>query len=225
MITVLPIDIFVASGQEVEQERLETVQVANKLEKRWHHLKLNVKKWETDIPSGSCEGKPIQDKINSRLLKSCHIVLVILYSRLGPFTLKEYNLAMKEGKKVFLYFKTGFSPDSSEEEKNYKDLKAFKNRTIAEGKVIYTEYNDINDFHFKLLEDLDFYFHDKYPTPVLDEEVQPNDQEMMTPKKKADRTANERKNTLLQRMKSRMVQIPANMVILKDNESGKSIYR
>jgi formylglycine-generating enzyme required for sulfatase activity len=52
------------------------------------------------------------------------------------------------------------------------------------------------------------------------EEVQPNDQEMMTPEKKVDRTGNERKNTLWQEMESHMVKIRAGMVILKDNESG-----
>jgi formylglycine-generating enzyme required for sulfatase activity len=54
---------------------------------------------------------------------------------------------------------------------------------------------------------------------LKDEEVQSNDQEMTTPEKKIDWTEYEVKNTLRQTMKSHMVQIPGDKVLLKDNWS------
>jgi formylglycine-generating enzyme required for sulfatase activity len=214
------IDIFVASGDELKEERYETVLVINNdVQEHFPYLKLNPVLWESDIPSGNYGDNSIQDKINSDLLERCPIVLVLFYSRLSPFTLKEYNQAINMRKKVFLYFKKGFKPKSSEDEKHYDDLKAFKNRTYDERKVFCREFNDIKHFHATFYQDLKRHLEKTYQPSALDEEVQPNDQEMMTPKKKVDRTENERKNILWQEMESRMVKIPGGKVLLKDTWS------
>ncbi|MBK6933391.1 MAG: hypothetical protein IPH12_21985 [Saprospirales bacterium] len=95
--------IFFASSGTLEPFRLEFVQVVNQIGK-WHdHLHLDVVKWETDIESGSYDGKNVQAEINP-LLEDCEVVVVAVYDRIGKFTLEEYHLARSLGKKVFVYF-------------------------------------------------------------------------------------------------------------------------
>jgi formylglycine-generating enzyme required for sulfatase activity len=217
---MITIKIFVASSIELKKEREKTVLVVHEVGKVFPYLNLDVVKWETDIPSGSYNRERPQDEINL-LLKPCPIVLVLFYSRLGRFTQEEYRLAMEGGKKIFLYFKKGFSPESSEEIKHYNDLIDFKKEIINENNLIFKEYDDIKDFGIKIYKDLILHLKQNCPSPALDdEEVQPNDQEMMTPGKMVDRTENERKNTLWQTMKNSMVKIPARTVLIKDEDSG-----
>jgi DNA gyrase inhibitor GyrI len=95
--------IFFASSGTLEPFRLEFEHVVNQIGK-WHdHLHLDVVKWETDIESGSYDGKNVQAEINP-LLEDCEVVVVAVYDRIGKFTLEEYHLARSLGKKVFVYF-------------------------------------------------------------------------------------------------------------------------
>jgi hypothetical protein len=149
IITVEPINIFVASASELKDEHQETIQVVHELRKVFTTLNLEAVEWETDIPSGSYDKRRIQDEINS-LIEKCYIVMVLFYSKIGSFTLEEYRLAIAKGKKVFLYFKAGFSPKNIEESKHYADLIAFKEEIIADNKTLFMEYDDIKDFHYKI---------------------------------------------------------------------------
>jgi len=214
------IEIFVASSSELKKERETTILEVHKVEKFNSHLKLKVVEWETDIPSGSYDKQRFQDEINHSLEK-CDIVLVLFYSKIGKFTREEFNLARAKGKKVFLYFKKGFSPDNFNELKHYSDVIAFKEEIKVESKLQFKDYDDIKDFRYEIQNDLNLYLKQDYPHSALDdEEAQPNDKEIMTPKKKVDGTENERKNPLLQKMESNMVQIPAGEVVLRDKNSG-----
>ena len=104
------VKLFVASGSELKKERQETILVLNRVGKLFPSLKLEPIEWETDIPAGSCYNKnSIQDEINP-LLENCDMVLVLFFSKIGRFTREEYQLARQKNKKIFLYFKTGFSP-------------------------------------------------------------------------------------------------------------------
>ena len=156
MSTVSPIKIFVASGSELINERRETVLVAHQLRKVFPSLNLEVVEWESDIPSGSYRKKRIQDEINP-LLEQCDIVLVLLYSTIGTFTLEEYRLAMEKNKKVFLYFKTGFSPKNKAEYENYGKVLEFREEIQKESRLLFKEYDTIEDFHNKIYKDLNLY--------------------------------------------------------------------
>jgi len=105
----MDIKIFVASSGELSTERDKCVSVIHELNKSHSHLHLEVVKWETDLESGSYDKSRIQDEINP-LLEDCQIVIVMFYSKVGKFTLEEYLLARDKTKKIFLYFKQGFSP-------------------------------------------------------------------------------------------------------------------
>jgi formylglycine-generating enzyme required for sulfatase activity len=218
MKTVLPIDIFVASSNELKTERERTRLVVQELGKIFSYLKLDVVGYETDIPSGSSGKKRIQDGINP-LLDECCIVLVLLYSKIGSYTLEEYRRARDKGKTVFLYFKKDFSPKTTTECNHYFEVLKFKEKISADGLLTFETYDSITDFENKLYKGLNLYLFKNYAPPALDdEEVQPNDQEKMTLRKTVDRTKNERINNLCQEM-DRMVKIPRDKVLLKDTWS------
>jgi hypothetical protein len=72
------INIFVASGNELLEERKQAIIEIHKLRKIFPALNLEIIQWETDLPSGSYNGKTIQEQIDPLLEKS-HIVLVLFY--------------------------------------------------------------------------------------------------------------------------------------------------
>jgi hypothetical protein len=117
--------------------------------------------WETDIPPGSYDKQRIQDKINS-LVKQCEVVLVLFYSKIGTFTLEEYQLAIVKNKKVFLYFKTGFSPKNKRENDNYGKVLEFREEIESENRLQFKEYQTLKDFKAALKEDLTLYLSQTY---------------------------------------------------------------
>ncbi|MCP5103942.1 MAG: ATP-binding protein, partial [bacterium] len=161
------INIFAASSGELDEERKELIHIVDSIHKQYGHLTLEVIKWETGIPSGSYEKQRVQDEINP-LLEDSPIVIVIFYSKLGKFTLEEYNLAREKKKKVFLYFKQGFSPKSIEESKNYQQVLGFRNSIETENKSLYRDYHSIDQFKLFIREDLGLYLKQEFsPAPSV----------------------------------------------------------
>jgi hypothetical protein len=156
-----PLKIFVASGSELINERRETIHVVHELRKVFPSLNLEAVEWETDIPPGSYDKQRIQDKINP-LLEQCEVVLVLFYSKIGTFTLEEYRLAMAKNKKVFLYFKTGFSPTDKIEYDNYGKVLEFREEIESENRLIFKEYKTLKDFKAALKDDLTLYLSQTY---------------------------------------------------------------
>jgi hypothetical protein len=99
--------IFIASSTELKEEREKLIHIFNSINKYLKHLRLDAIKWETDIESGSYNKQRIQDEINP-LLEDCQIVFLLLYSRIGKFTLEEYKLALKKIKKYLSISKKDF---------------------------------------------------------------------------------------------------------------------
>ncbi|MCX6584157.1 MAG: hypothetical protein NT166_28625 [Candidatus Aminicenantes bacterium] len=155
------INIFVASGNEFIEERKQIIHVLDKLEEIFPHLHLKAKEWEIALPSGSYEGKTIQDEIDPLLEKSA-VVLVLFHSKLGKFTVHEYQLACKNNKKVFLYFKTGFSPKNNKELRLYRKVLFFKMKVEKENKVNFKEYDSLERFETLLKDDLALYLAQEY---------------------------------------------------------------
>ena len=156
-----PLKIFVASGSELINERRETIQVVHELRKVFPSLNLEAVEWETDIPSGSYDKQLIQDKINP-LLEQCEVVLVLFYSKIGTFTLEEFRLAMAKNKKVFLYFKTGFSPKNKIEYDNYGKVLEFRAEIKRENRVLPKEYDTPGTFKNILYKNLNLYLSQTY---------------------------------------------------------------
>jgi hypothetical protein len=69
-----------------------------------------------------------------------------LFEKNAPWTLDEYNLALGKKKKVFLYFKKGFSTDKIEENENYKKVLKLREEIIKENKTLFKDYENIDQF-------------------------------------------------------------------------------
>ncbi len=150
--------LFFASSSELESERNEVDALAIEINKLHDHIKIEVVKWETDLPSGSYEN--FQQEINKKLA-DCPIVAALFYSKIGNFSLEEFNLALALDKKVFLYFKKRGAkycfPD---------DVQALRDKVKNEKKVFFKDYSSVADFKNKLKQDLLLYIKDKFPKPV-----------------------------------------------------------
>jgi len=160
------IKIFMASGKELINERKETIQVVHELRKVFPSLDLEVVQWETDLPSGSYDKKRIQDEINSRL-EQCSIVLVLFYSKIGTFTLEEFRFAMAENKKVFLYFKTGFSAKNKAENDNYGSVLALHDEIESGNRIIIKNYKMLKNYRTTLKDDLNLYLSQRYASTIV----------------------------------------------------------
>ncbi|MGE5341093.1 MAG: NACHT domain-containing protein [Candidatus Omnitrophota bacterium] len=154
------VKLFVASGSELKAERTETILILNKLNKTHPHLHLEAFEWETDLPSGSYNGKVIQAEINPHL-EACDIVLVLFFSKAGKFTVEEYHLAIEKHKKVFLYFKKGFSPEDENSLEEYGKVIALKKNVKKD--VLFKDYLTFEAFQQNLYEDLNLYLSQLYP--------------------------------------------------------------
>jgi len=132
-----------------------------KLRKIFPALNLEIIQWETDLPSGSYNGKTIQEQIDPLLEKS-QIVLVLFYWKLGKFTVHEYQMALQKKKKIFLYFKKGFSPENKTENEQYGQVLDFKDKVEKENKVLFRQYNTVGEFEKFLKDDLTLYLSQEY---------------------------------------------------------------
>jgi len=151
--------VFVASGNELAEERQETIMVLTRLGKAHPHLNIEPVEWEIDLPSGSVTESTIQQAINQKLAP-CTVVLVIVYSRIGKHTLAEYRLAMKLKKKVFFYFKTKFKPKNQQEIDDYAQVEKFIKK--KKDRVLIQKYRTLKDFHACFYGDLNLYLAQEY---------------------------------------------------------------
>ena len=160
--------IFIASAGELKEEREKCILLLNQLNKSHSHLNLEPIEWEYDITVGSQPGfDSIQDAINPALLKS-DVIVFLFYSRIGENTLKEFELATKENKKLFVFFKKGFSPEEEQIE-NYGKLFNFKKR--LNNTVLKRDYLQLVEFEKHLLTDLGLFLAQQYPVsfPTISE--------------------------------------------------------
>lgn len=130
---------FIASSSELKAERDECVLVITELNKLYPQLRFEPVLFELDMPSGSSTLERIQDDINI-LLEEADIMIVLFYSRIGQFTKEEFNLAGKKGKKIFLYFKDGFTPTTTEEIKSYTDVMDLRKLIDQESHIRYLTF-------------------------------------------------------------------------------------
>jgi hypothetical protein len=160
------VKIFIASSGELETERKESVLLITELNKRHPHLQLEPVLFEFDTPSGNVQFKErIQDGINP-ILRESHITIVLFYTKAGEFTIEELELAIKLNKKVFVYFKDGFTPQNIEELNKYSKVLELKSKMDAESVLRYQKYKTPVDFNGLLYKDLDKYLYTTYPAPA-----------------------------------------------------------
>lgn len=160
------IKIFIASSGELNEERKDSVIVITELNKRYPHLHLEPVLFEIDTPSGNFPWKKrVQDGINP-LLKEAHIVIVLFYSKAGEFTREEFQLALDQEKKVYLYLKEGFAPKSLAEGKKYLEVLELKDNVEKESALRYQPYKTLTDYYGLMYRDLEKYIDEFYPASV-----------------------------------------------------------
>ncbi|MCY7351484.1 MAG: hypothetical protein LH606_12605 [Cytophagaceae bacterium] len=120
-VTRQPVKIFIASSGDLVHERDRCELLLGRIGKEHDHLHLEPMRWEKDLESGSVPTNRIQDAITPFLDES-NFVFLLCYSRIGPYTLEEYRRALAAGKKVFVYFKTEFSPATNREKKAFSKV-------------------------------------------------------------------------------------------------------
>jgi len=212
------VKIFVASGTDLKVERERVIFVLNKLNNSCMHLDLKSVEWEIDITAGSYNKERAQDEFN-QYLKACDIILVMFYSKAGKFTIEEYNLALDSKKKVFLYFKTGFSPKNKAEIQTFEQLIDFKEKVEKEDAVLYRSFNNIDGFEKTLYEDLNLYLSQTFPK---EKAVFPGNQTLsseLTPGVQPPHTHTHTQNQLLTSLPPRKIKLIGRDSDLKDMES------
>ncbi|MCX6584286.1 MAG: tetratricopeptide repeat protein [Candidatus Aminicenantes bacterium] len=153
---------FIASSAELHHERERAASVLNYLQKIID-VHIEPVRYETDMESGSVDTPTIQEKIDE-LLKECNPVIVLFYSKVGTFTLAELHLALKLGKKVFVYFKTGYSPGKIDEVEKFKEILELKNSIESDNRVLINEFDTIDRLENILSRDILLYLKNNFPT-------------------------------------------------------------
>ncbi len=153
------IKIFIASSNELIKERKNCILIINQLNKSHKHLVLEPVEWEYDlIHSNYPEHKNIQAAINP-LLKECTLGVFIFYSKIGKYTKEEFEYANAENKKLFTFFKLGFSP-KKHELVAYSNLLEFKES--LNDILLYKEYTDLDDFEKQFYSTLNLYLSESH---------------------------------------------------------------
>lgn len=167
--------IFIASSAELKEERERCIVILNKINKNYKHLDLEPVEWEYDIVQGNALGyENIQAGINPTLLQ-CQVIIFLFHSKIGKYTREEFELAKCENKKLFAYFKDGYTPTKNTL-LTFSELLDFK-ETLNET-VLYKDYKDLTDFELKISDHLHLYFSENYsfksPTDDLSKLTQSN---------------------------------------------------
>ena len=166
MLQKMPVNIFFASSGELNEERAQSYIIAAELNKKFPHLFIDPILFELDTPSGNNPGlKRIQDSINPLLDKS-DIVVVLFYSKVGDFTKEEFDRAIEQDKKVFLYLKKGFQSSDPQKIKVFLELAELRVEIEEKSSIRYVLFDDVKDYHNLIREDLELYLTNKFPAPT-----------------------------------------------------------
>jgi hypothetical protein len=161
--------LFLASSEELAQERKEIALMISRLNNKWleNNIYLELVVWEELLHSFQGKGKSVQDYFNREMLK-CDIVVVLFYRKVGIFTEEEFNRAVEhlnKGKKphfLFVYFKSGsISTDDAEESiDDLIKIKKIKDE-IKRREQLYRTFNSIESLTQKLQDQLQLAIIDK----------------------------------------------------------------
>lgn len=162
MSTKTPLKIFIASPRELEQERDLAILVLSRLNNAYQDLYLEPVRWEYAMIHGSFyDNKSFQEAITPKLQES-EFAIFIFYSRLGVYTLEEFECAQNEKKKMLVFFKQGFLPVNDEQEENFKNLSDFKSNLNKS--VVTIDFKTLRDFEFELFVNINLYLLEKITT-------------------------------------------------------------
>jgi hypothetical protein len=164
------IKIFIACSRKLEQEKKELKLEIQSVNKRYPHLHLEPVDFKDNESGSYPDYDDIQDAINP-LVDGAQIVISLFYSMVGEFTLEEYNRAIDKKIKVYLYFKTGFSPKGNDQYTEYGKIIHFRDTVDKEKKVLPVDFTDTPDLCSKIKDDLYKYIDKTFPSIAKEEAV------------------------------------------------------
>ncbi|OHD27257.1 MAG: hypothetical protein A2086_02820 [Spirochaetes bacterium GWD1_27_9] len=153
------VKIFIAANKDVNNDRKTVENTINELN-QLYNLKIIPKEY-SDMESGSYDIE-IQQQIN-KLLEECQVVICLFYSKIGEYTYEEYKIARNIGKKVFVYFKTGYSPTNKQEMDEYGKVLELKENITKENTLFFKEYSTNQELINIVNKDLNYLLKDKKP--------------------------------------------------------------
>jgi len=159
------VNVLVVSIGELLDERVESLLILKQLGTYFPYLKLEAVEWKADLPLGKYNRERIQDLLTPLILQS-DIILVYFYSSIGTFTLDDFNLALKNHKKVIVCFKTGFSAKTKMENAQYYEILDFKEKALHKNKLSVKEFENFETIKNVLHEDLYAYLSKTFPLKV-----------------------------------------------------------
>ncbi len=155
--TVKTIKIFLASSSELKNDRDAFGDFMMRLQKHYEtrDYTFQLEKWEYLNPAYNNKRK--QDEYND-IIRECDLFVVIFHTKIGEFTLEEFEVALEECRKrslpLFIYFK-----DLQGREKP-DDIKQFQNRIVTELKHFWGVYNNNDKLFLDFVLWLDSYLFD-----------------------------------------------------------------
>ena len=125
------IKIFLASSEELKDERLEMTDLVSRLNQTFkgRGIQLELKRWEYLDSSMGDERK--QDEYN-KVLRECDICLVLFWRKFGSYTAEELDVAYQchknkvKPEKIYVFFKNPDENDVTSELKEF--IKSYENR-------------------------------------------------------------------------------------------------
>ncbi len=125
------IKIFLASSEELKDERLEMTDLVSRLNQTFkgRGIQLELKRWEYLDSSMGDERK--QDEYN-KVLRECDICLVLFWRKFGSYTGEELDVAYQchknkvKPEKIYVFFKNPDADDVTSELKEF--IKSYENR-------------------------------------------------------------------------------------------------
>lgn len=155
---MVEIKIFIASSNEVHDERIALEKFINEESNRYHDFGLHLKPEMWELESRSFEGSRKQDIYTQKLLES-DIVIFMFGTRVGDYTKEEFDAACEsknndgKPKYIFAYFKNvniesyKLSFEKLEQLKNVLDLKKYIETELQQ---VYDWFFNKNDLQLKV---------------------------------------------------------------------------
>ena len=157
------IRLFLASSEELKNERNEFEKLIRRKNKSWKkrgvYLELEI--WEDSLEAMSQTRS--QDEYNN-IIKQCDIFVMLFFTKVGKYSEEEFDIAYRLFKKtdkplIFTYFKNAAILSGNIDEEDTGSLLAFKKKLKAL-EHFYSEYKNVDDLKYQFSDQLDKIYED-----------------------------------------------------------------
>lgn len=149
--------IFLASSQELEQDRRAFELMLGRLNQQWRprNFTFDLIVWENFIDAMSRDG--LQKEYN-KALRDCDIFVMMFFTKVGRYTLEEFETAFADmvagsGPRIYTYFRNDFIL-AGEVDEGIKSLLDFKARLKALNHYV-TAYRNTEDLQYQFSHQLE----------------------------------------------------------------------